>query len=116
MRAHFPEQRLVIEPTLPLAQSGMAWIQYLLSTASFLASFHCGTVYALRIKPKEFCRVPSLCLCLLLLLSLTCLSACLHKGGGLQVGDVAGTRANHHGGKTLFLSSSNNDGDSGVVK
>ena len=40
--------------SLPLAQSGIAWIQYLLSTASLLASFHCGTVYALRIKPKEF--------------------------------------------------------------
>ena len=60
--------------------------------------------------------MPSLCLCLLLLLSLTCISACLHKGGGLQVGDVAGTGANHHGRKTLFLSSSNNDSDSGVVK
>ena len=60
--------------------------------------------------------MPSLCLCLLLLLSLTCLSVCLHKGGGLQVGEVAEIGANHHGGKTLFLSSSNNDGDSGVVK
>ena len=47
---------------------------------------------------------------------LTCLSACLHGGGGPRVGELTGSGTNHHGGKTLFLSSSNNDGDSGVVK
>ena len=47
---------------------------------------------------------------------LTCLSACLHGGGGPRVGELTGSGTNHHGGKTLFLSSSNNDGDSEVIE